>query len=162
MNTKSITIICVTIIILAALYWPTLYKYDKMKIGGNSFIVKINRFTGHTQYFRAGKWISQQDKISKKTVVIPIEDKLKISGNGGFSSLSSFSGKIYNGSSWTLTNITIKIVAREKNNTIRWDRKFKTEINIPPLSTGDLYFSVTGESEAESEWSIEEVLGYKE
>jgi hypothetical protein len=162
MKTKSIAIIYITIIILAALFWPTLYKYDKMIIGGNSFLLKINRFTGHTQYFSAGKWISQQDKISKKTVVIPIEDALKISGNGGFGSFGSFSGRIYNGSRWTLTDITIKIVAREKDNKIRWDRKFRTDIYIPPLSTRDLYISVTGESEAESEWSIEEVRGYKE
>lgn len=162
MNTKSITIICVTIIILAALFWPTLYKYDKMIIGGNSFPVKINRITGNTQYFRVGKWISQQDKISKKIFIIPIEDTLKISGNAEFGSFGEFIGKIYNGSGWTLTDITIKIVAREKDKKIRWDRKFRTEINIPPLSTGNLYISVTGEREAEPEWSIGEVRGYKE
>lgn len=162
MNTKSIAIICITIIICGILFWPTLYRYEKLTIKEYSFIVKTNRLTGYTERFIGDKWIPQKNEvIIKKSSPLPLEEKIKVTGNAGFSYAEYFIGKIYNGSSWTITELTVHIIAKEKDGLIRWDRIFKTNIHITPLSTGNIFISITDTKDALSEWNIEEVLGYQ-
>lgn len=158
MNTKGIAIICGTLILIGILFWPTLYRYDKMTWQGNTFPVRTHRLTGYTEYFLRGKWIS-----SKKSKILPYDEQVKVTGNAGLSGYGSFSGKAYNGSNWTITDMIIRVVAKEKNGSIRWDRKFKETQVIPPLSIASIDITVTDdENVASFEWNIEEIHGYKE
>jgi hypothetical protein len=49
--------ICVTLIILGILFWPTFYRYDKIedKIEGK-MPVRINRITGYTEILYTNGW----------------------------------------------------------------------------------------------------------
>ncbi|MEW6068110.1 MAG: hypothetical protein AB1610_07460 [Nitrospirota bacterium] len=163
MNTKSIAIICATLILIGLLFWPTLYRYDKMTLQGNTFPVRTHRLTGYTEYFLMGKWIPQKgQERSKKSEILSVEEQNKVTGNAGLSGYGSFSGKIYNGSSWTITDMIIRVIAKEKNGNVRWDRKFKETQIISPLSTASIYIAVTGdENVASFTWGIEEIRGYK-
>ena len=73
-----------------------------------------------------------------------------------------FNGEIYNGSDWTVTSVTFRVLAKEKSGVVRWDRKFKDTIRINSLDTS--FFAITV-SDAEGigsfDWSIDEVFGYK-
>lgn len=68
MNTKNIVIICVTVIFIGIFFWPTLYRYEKIKInngfgGGTEAILKINRITGYTEIcFGTSGWMSVEDR----------------------------------------------------------------------------------------------------
>lgn len=163
MNTKSIAIICATLILIGLLFWPTLYRYDKMTLQGNTFPVKTHRLTGYTKYFLMGRWIPQEgQKRSKQSDILPVGEQTKVTGNAGLSGVGSFRGKIYNGSSWTITDMIIRVIAREKNGNVRWERNFKETQIISPLSTASIYIEVTGdENVASTEWYIEEIRGYK-
>lgn len=164
MNTKSIAIICAAVILIGILFWPTLYRYDRMTLQGNTLPVRTHRLTGYTEYFLMGKWIPQEgQQSSKKSKMLPFDEQIKVTGNAGLSGYGSFSGKVYNGSSWTITDMIIRVIAKEKNGSVRWDRKFKEARVISPLSTASIYITVTGdENVASFEWNIEEIRGYKE
>src|SRR3989304_9570841 len=160
MKTKNIIIICATFILFGILFWPTLYQYENITIGGNSFPVRINRLTGNSDIFVLGKWSSQDVKNSK---ILPDSEQYKITGNAGLNGYGSFSGKVYNGSNWNITELTIQVAAKEKDGSMRWNRKYTAKTAIAPLTTGFISFDVTGEENiASSEWSIEEVYGYLE
>ena len=163
MTTKSIAIICATLILIGLLFWPTLYRYDKMTIQGNIFPVRTHRLTGYTEYFLMGKWIPQGgQERSKQSEILPFVEMAKVTGNAGLSGYGSFSGKIYNGSDWTITDMIIRVIAKEKNGNVRWDRKFKETQVISSLSTANIYITVTGDENVPSfEWNIEEIRGYK-
>mgnify|MGYP001106720057 CR=1 FL=1 len=154
--------VCVTLLIAGVLFWPTLYRYDKI---GNSIPFRINRLTGYTEYFADGKWNPEEGHEKLTIQTLPIDEKVKVTGNASFAygyKPESFSGKIYNGSDWTITKFILRIVAKEKDDSIRWDRKFSESKTIKPLSTSSFSISVTGTEDVSScDWYIVEVLGYK-
>tara|TARA_Y100000310_G_C20256801_1_gene611730 strand:- start:64 stop:597 length:534 start_codon:yes stop_codon:yes gene_type:complete len=165
LDTKKLIIICATILLVGVLFWPTLYRYEKVTgVRGGSFPIKINRLTGYTEAFVGGKWEPEVGQEEKKAIFpLPDIEKRKITGNASFGLYeSSFKGKIYNGTDWTIMKLIVKIVAKEADGSVRWDRNFEERTHILPLSTKSLYFSVTGaEGVASHQWSIEEAFGYK-
>jgi hypothetical protein len=62
MNTKIIAIICVTVILIGILFWPTLYRYEKITSQGETILVRINRLTGYTECFLGRRWVPQEDE----------------------------------------------------------------------------------------------------
>jgi hypothetical protein len=116
MNQKSITALCITVIICGVLFWPTLYRYDHIMVGGNTFPVRMNRITGYTQVYLADKWVSEEQHKSQPIIaeeLFPPEERAKIQGNAGFNDHgTSFTGEIYNGSrDWTITSIILRVTA---------------------------------------------------
>lgn len=50
-------ILFVLVLVPAALFfWPTLYHYDALNLGGEVYPLRINRLTGETAYFDGLKW----------------------------------------------------------------------------------------------------------
>jgi hypothetical protein len=96
--------------------------------------------------------------------ILPYEERNKVTGNAFLSSAPAFGyffGDIYNGSKWSITDMVIQIVVKEKDGSIRWSRKFKDSTYIPSLSTGQVSISVAGyENAGNFEWNIEEIRGY--
>lgn len=192
MNTKNITIICVTLILIGVIFWPTLYRYDKMTGGGYVFLIRTNRLTGYTEYFQ-GKWIPQEEQQNiKKSESLPLEEQIKVIGgkaelNRGYTDGPYFKAELYNGSSWTITDVIIRVVVKAKLNkelfnalkkyikedngkkvditgqSVRWDRKFEASCMISSLSTGSIYINVIDIEDLTSWfWDIVEIRGYKE
>ena len=162
MNTKRLLIVCVTLLLAGVLFWPTLYRYEKMDFQGLSTIVRINRLTGHTEYFMLGQWVAEKPQKKEKTSQrLPSVEKPLVIGKATLDG-RMFNGEIYNGSNWTVTSITFRVVAKDKSGSVRWDRKFKETTRLNPLAAS--YFSVTVtevEGVGSFDWSIDEVLGYK-
>jgi hypothetical protein len=163
MNTKTIGIICATLILVGVLFWPTLYRYDTMTLQGNTLPVRTHRLTGYTEYFLMGQWIPQKGQQGKKkSKILPVVEQSKVSGNAGLTGYGSFSRRIYNGSNWKITELVIRVIAKEKDGSIRWDRRFRAPQMISLLSTQNIHCSVTGdENVASFEWSIDEIRGYE-
>ena len=162
MKTKNLIVICITLLIVGILFYPTLYRYEKTSVEGNTFPVRINRVTGYTEYFVLGTWNPEKGQKKKaKGSKLPYDARLKITGNASLR-YGDFSGKIYNGSDWTITSITFRVEAKEKDGIVRWDRKFKKSIKIEPLSTSSFSITVTGDEGIGSHvWYIDEIIGYK-
>ena len=164
MNAKNLLIICVTLLLAGVLFWPTLYRYDKINLQGLPTLVRINRLTGYTEHLMLGQWARVAEKENKKQMqpqpFTPAERVFVI----GKASMGTrvLNGEVYNGSTKTITSITFRVIAKEKSGSIRWDRRFKDTTPVNPLSAG--YFAVTvteTEGIGSYDWSIAEVLGYK-
>lgn len=162
MQTKNLIIICITLLIAGILFWPTLYRYDKVSVmRGRSLLVRVNRLTGYTEFLGRSGWVPVGKVGRKKVRNIPYEEWSKITGKASLSD-GIFKGEIYNGSNWKITSITVRIVAKEKDGRIRWDRKFKKEISIDPLSTSSFSISVIDDEGIGSfDWYIVDMSGYK-
>jgi hypothetical protein len=164
---KSIFVICTAIILIGLLFWPTPYRYDNMTIEGNIFPVRTFRLTGNTEYYLMGDWIgkekSKKDQVKiKESELLPIEESSKITGSLYIDHFGSLCGEIYNGSNWIITDVILRVVVKEKKGKVRWDRRFKDELNITPLSTSNIHLKVTGNEDIPLfEWSLEEVRGHK-
>jgi hypothetical protein len=162
MNTKTSIVLCVTWLLAGVLFWPTLYRYEKMDFQGLSTLVRINRLTGHTEYYMLGHWVAEKpQKKEKASQPLPSVEKALVIGKASLGS-KILNGEIYNGSDWTLTSVTFRVIAKEKSGSVRWDRKFRDTIRLNPLAA--TYFAVTV-TEAEDigsfDWHIDEVLGYE-
>ena len=162
MNIKTSIVVCVTFLLAGALFWPTIYRYEKMDLPGLSTLVRINRLTGHTEYYMLGQWVAEKpQKKQKASQPFPSGEKSLIIGKATLGA-KMFNGEIYNGSDWTLTSITFRVIAKEKSGSVRWDRKFKETTRLNPLAAS--YFSVTvteTEGIGSFDWHIDEVLGYE-
>lgn len=55
------------LLVAGTIFWPTLYRYDQMVLGGNQIPIRINRLTGFTEFFAINKWIPQ--KTSSKPAI---------------------------------------------------------------------------------------------
>ena len=92
---------------------------------------------------------------------LPLGEMVKVTGNAKLLFGTLFQGKLYNGSSYYLRELTITITAKEKSGANRWSRQFKDKVFIDTLTTGDFQIEVTGAEGAALTWSIDEVKGEK-
>jgi len=154
--------VCTTLLVAAIVFWPTLYRYEKVGEGKYSTLVRINRLTGHTEQFNriGGEWVARR-KQSIEGERIPPEEQTSIIGNASLGH-GFFEGKIYNGSRWRISEITFRVKAKNKDGSVRWDRKFKDSVYINPFSTSDFIIEVTGQEGVGSfDWYIEDVVGVR-
>jgi hypothetical protein len=170
-------LICATMVICGVLFWPTLYRYDK--IGGKS-PVRINRLTGHTEILYASGW--EREISDKELQAIPKEEIGKIEIMGAFDGEGNYKFNVYNGSEWNIKRIKLSISLEIEDGKGKKDKQriYETTANILPFSTGscsiNLIYAPSNkkaggytlqELEAElarrgfSEVRIEEALGYK-
>jgi hypothetical protein len=160
-NVISVFIICATIIFVAFIFWPTLYRYDKITNDANSYLIRTHRITGYTEVFYNNIWIAQQNNI--KIEKLPLNEQSKVTGNAGLNNYGSFSGKIYNGSSWSINEIVIRVCAMELDGSVRWERNYKKSVLIDPLSTSDIDIKVIDYGNVPKyEWNIIDIRGFME
>lgn len=63
MRTRNLIVLCVVGLIVALVFWPGLYRYDRLRLGaGTSFPVRINRVTGRAAVFNGRAWVEQKDQ----------------------------------------------------------------------------------------------------
>ena len=162
MNTKKLLIVCGTLLLAGLLFWPTLYRYEKMDFQGLSTLVRINRLTGYTEHYMLGQWVPEKaQKKGRESQLLPSAEKSLLIAKASLGR-RMFNGEIYNGSNWTITSVTFRVVAKEKSGSVRWDRKFKETVRINPLAASNFTVKVSeAEDVASFDWSIDEVLGYK-
>jgi hypothetical protein len=88
---------------------------------------------------------------------------MMVTGKARLTGYGLFRGDIYNGSNWTITELIIKVEAKEKTGAVRWKRDFRTSEFIPPLTSGEISFSVTDDKDiGHFSWKITEIRGYKQ
>ncbi len=122
-------LICATLIICGVLFWPTLYKYDKIL---GKLPVRINRLTGYTEILTPSGW---ERKVSdNETKAIPKEEIDKIETRGDFDGKGHYKFVVYNGSDWTIKIIKLSIGLKDGKDKIIWQRKYETMVNIRPFS----------------------------
>ena len=55
----AVIVVCLTALVLAFCFWPTLYRYESTSFGlGTNFLVRIHRISGDTEMFVGARgWI---------------------------------------------------------------------------------------------------------
>jgi hypothetical protein len=124
-------LICATLIIYGVLFWPTLYRYDK--IGGKS-PVRINRLTGYTEILYASGW--EREVSDKELQAIPKAEIGKIEIKGSFDGKGYYNFTIYNGCEWNIKKIKLSIGLNDGNGKKLWEKIYKTTEDIKAFSTG--------------------------
>ena len=162
MKTKDLLIVCVTLLLAGVLFWPTLYRYEKIDFQGLLTLARINRLTGYTEYYMLGQWVPEEaQKKGRESQLLPSAESSLLIAKASLGG-KMFNGEIYNGSNWTITSVTFRVVAKETSGGVRWDRRFRETVRINSLTTS--HFAVTvsdAEGVGSFDWSIDEVLGYK-
>jgi hypothetical protein len=96
---------------------------------------------------------------------IPQSELSKIEGKGSINKVfESFEAKIYNGSDYTITDITIRLMVKGKEGKVKWDRLFRSSKEIPSLSVSEISFPLSdvGWDISSFDWYIEEAREYLE
>lgn len=96
---------------------------------------------------------------------IPQYELSKIKGKGSIDKvLGRFDARIYNGSDYTITDITIRLVVKGKEGEVKWDRLFRSSKEIPSLSVSEISFLLldVGWDISSFNWYIEGARGYLE
>lgn len=131
--------LAVGILLFLFAVWPTPYRYDHENIRAGEVsrttLVRVNRLTGTTEILGEHGW----SRPSSSPQVLPPDELAKVSGTASFDSLSgNLAGNIYNGTHWTVTSLTFRVVARRTDGTLEWDRQFlDNAVSVGPLSTGN-------------------------
>ena len=154
---------------LTAYYiWSSHNRFNLMP-GPQGVAFEVDRKTGETWLLAGGRKIPQipqqtEAESRKKEQDLPGFEANKVTGNASLNQGDgTFSGKLYNGSDWTVSRAVIFVSAKEKDGSVRWARDFSVSLAIPPLTTTSFSFTVADEQGiVEAPWYIKKVVGHKE
>ena len=163
------TVIAVVLIIglssVASLYvW---FSYDRYQLvqGPRGGSYKLDRMTGDS-WFLYGVNVTPHEPSPRnpgtqgEERLLPQSEQVKVTGNASLLS-DTFSGKLYNGSGWTVSRLVVTITAKEQDDSVRWSRDYSADVRVSPLNTEQFSVTVIGENGIGStSWAIKEVYGY--
>ncbi len=106
---------------------------------------EVDRRSGKTWTLRGSTKTEQVDEsvINRSLKPIPYADLSMLTGSSSLYSYG-FRGSIYNGTSWTVKEITFQVTVQEPDGSVRWTREYTDSVNIAPKTSGDADFDVTG------------------
>jgi len=136
----------VTCGILAGFYVWSIHHRFYILSSSQGVAYELDRKTGETWTLYKGKKMRHRGDVAKESAeTIPPLEASKITGNAGFSGFGFFSGKLYNGSEWTITKVVFTVTAKEDGGAIRWTRDLVDNTEVAPLMTESFAVSVTGD-----------------
>jgi len=155
----ALAIVMVAGLIAYALYLNNTRFYIMTNSKGIAY--EVDRRTGKTWILLGTSKTEQTDEstVNRSLKSIPYTELGKLTGRASLRSYG-FSGSIYNGTAWTVKEITFRVTVKEKDGTVRWSREYTDKVSIAPKTSKDVYFGVTGAHEfGEWTWDITEARG---
>jgi hypothetical protein len=131
---------------LAFYVWPTRYQYDHLKIGENSFPIRIDRFSGNTEVFYPSGWVKRESRVAQPDVALGPWEVATLQTTGEMD-LNSTRVQVYNGSKYKISEMSVSISAfDDKHNALITNRIYRLTPAYPlsdlsPQSSGE--FSAT-------------------
>jgi len=164
MKKNAVWIIAILAVSIIAIFyiWSSHNRYYIINSSkGQAY--EVDRKTGKTWVLTGGRKVEQKTPVYSdlQEKAFPYDQKSKVTGNAGLSGFGSFSGRIYNGSGWTVTRVVVNVKALEEDGSERWNRDFSANIKISPLKTEYFSVTVTGDhGNPNAKWYIKEIYGY--
>jgi hypothetical protein len=183
-----IAVICAFLLVAGAVFWPGLYRYSELKesttgLGSTVTVLRTNRLTGKVETLdrQSGQWVGSTPAPRHATPQsLPAGEQAQVAGFASFRlSDENFSGKIYNGSRWTITRVIVRIstvpppgieitkiagpLEKAPRHTVTGGartRKFVIDVRVKPFSTS--FFSIAVSLpfyRSVNDWAIEDVIG---
>ncbi|HKV45834.1 MAG TPA: hypothetical protein VJT32_14350 [bacterium] len=163
-------VICVFLVVVGVLFWPGVYQYAELKISMNGVPVttfgRVNRLTGSTQEYIGGRWLAPS-----RARLLPKNAMSQLVGYAGLSADGTFSGNLHNGSTWTVTQIVVRVTgqalrARPGAPAGPWTRILSIDVRTPPNTTALMHDPVTDPREFTERqivlrgWTVDRAYGY--
>jgi hypothetical protein len=102
----------VGIAIVWTVLWSVRYRYDQLRVGEYTMLVRTNRLTGSSQVFRGGRWENatplKADTTRTEQELPPAKLKEVDVSFEAASDYDPVTAKIYNGSDWTISEIEVR------------------------------------------------------
>jgi hypothetical protein len=117
------------------LLWIERYKFDHVSLeSGESYPVRVNRITGNTQVLYRGVWRPSSDlpKLPPLIQDLTAQDLQKLNGQAKLAEWSMLDLSLYNGSDFTLKEITVEVVVTESTGKEVLRRQYRIEQEHPP------------------------------
>jgi hypothetical protein len=137
-------ILLVLIVGIFVFVWPTMYRYDHIRGRGFVFPVRVHRITGATEVLYLGGWkkvsngqISDTEDRSPPEVSnkVPADELSRLNGQAsikrGLSRGDYIEADIYNGSSWVIKTVTIRLAFENESK----HESFSRDYSLSPAST---------------------------
>jgi hypothetical protein len=141
-SSVSLAVGVAILVALGVFVWPTLYRYDHMKLEGSVYVVRIHRLTGRAQIlhgFRGWRDAKASEDKGSKTVsmALPADQLAKLTGHLAITSYGFIRADIYNGTERALSDVRVRLVIRSASGEKRLDREYNL------ISTGSLPLSAS-------------------
>lgn len=104
------------------LVWPTAYQYDHINLRGTVMPVRIHRLTGTTEVLYASGWRELSGPQSENP--LPAAELAKLNINGNFSFGTAYLS-CYNGSTWSVSEITATVGVRDAAGKVILERDYR-------------------------------------
>ncbi len=134
-------LLAVLLVSCAVILWMERYKFDHINLeNGESYPVRINRMTGDSQVLYRGAWRPAADVRNLPPLVQDLspQDLQKLTGKCSLDSLiGAFDLTVYNGSDFTLKEITVEIVIRDSHQEDVLRRSYRIAQEHPPRQNGN-------------------------
>lgn len=130
----------------------------------NSLRYEVDERTGETlvQLGEARRLQKEERPVRRPKVMLDDADRANIVGKGGFE-FDSFRGQFYNGTDWTVSEVTLEITVLESDQSLRWSRRIKTQVSISPYSSGSFAVDVSDcEAVGSFKWRLVSAVGRNE
>lgn len=162
------TVVVAGALAFAFFVWPTVYRYDTMSFSPSTRLpVRMNRLTGETEILYKTGWKEVTDGSPvPKGVALPADELRKLTGTAGIRG-EYFDGDIYNGSSYSVYEITLALTVTDSTGTIVLSRLYQLPYTyegdkpLKPLHSGSFFHSVgfTLATGQKLSWHIAEAKG---
>jgi len=136
-------------VVLALYVWPTIYKYDHIKLDTNDYPVRINRLTDKTEFLLLDGWhvSGEQTKPSDTSRQLPSEEVSKLKGQPQIMNYGYLEFYVYNGSNWDVSEITILVEVFDANKIKVISRPYRMTGYVTPQNSSkflaELEFTLT-------------------
>lgn len=152
---------------LGAFVWPTRYRYDHIKLNASDLPVRIDRLTGKTEILFPQGWRASgpAGETTDRDQELPAKDVAKLIGQARFatrlaysSSYDSLEVEVYNGSDWTISEITVLVTVLNANKSQILSRSYRLSSeyggNSTPQSSTKFKASLGFELAPDQTWSV--------
>lgn len=165
MNNKTLISVVAIIAFAGLIGWYIYLQNVRYSVSGTQggIAYEIDRKTGDSWTIYPGTRVKNtggnQERDTEEYKKFPVDEQIRVTGSANLS-YGSLSGKLYNGSNWTVKEITVNVKAIEKDGNTRWNRQFRDLVTIAPLTTESFSVKTVGDSDIGSfEWSLVQVNG---
>jgi hypothetical protein len=154
----------VAVFALAWLIWPTPYRYDHMREDDEDHPVRTNRVTGRVEILADNGWepLGDSGQTIPPSFDLPTVDLSDLTGSSALQS-GILRCNIYNGSHWSLNEITVLVEIKDKEGAAVFSRRYRMFGTSRPLSNTEFSSDtgITWEPGWTWTWSIVSASGQK-
>jgi hypothetical protein len=117
-----LALLCTAILVgLGVFVWPTRYRYDHVKMGENDFPLRTDRLSGRSEMLTPQYgWhtLGRPAETQNLPVIqeLPTERLAKLEGQASVDDVGWIEVHVYNGSDWTVSEITVLVTVLDAQN----------------------------------------------